>query len=41
MINAYAIILIKTVSEYRGLKGNQGSVVANGSLRGRWILNRV
>jgi len=31
-MNPYAIILIETRSKYRGLKGNQDMVIANGSL---------
>jgi len=33
--------LIETKSEYSGLKGNQGTVIANGSLWDQWIWNRV
>jgi len=32
MINPFAIILIETRSEYQGLKGNQGTIIADGSL---------
>jgi len=34
MMNVFAIILIEMKSEYWGLKGNQGTVIANGSLWG-------
>jgi len=33
-MNAFAIILIEMKSEYWGLKGNQGIVIAGGSLLG-------
>jgi len=31
-MNAFAIVLIEMKSEYWGLKGNQGTVIADGSL---------
>jgi len=31
-MNAFAIILIEMKPEYWGLKGNQGTVIADGSL---------
>jgi len=34
-MNSFAIILIEMKSEYWGLKGNQGTVIADGSLRGQ------
>jgi len=32
MMNSFAIILIEIKSVYSGLKGNQGTVIVNGSL---------
>jgi len=31
-MNPFVIILIETKSKYSGLKGNQGTVIGNGSL---------
>jgi len=41
MMNSFAIILIEMKSEYWGLKRNRGTVIADGSLWGQWIWNKV
>jgi len=39
MVSPYVIILIEMRSTYSGLKENQGTVIANGSLRSKQIWN--
>jgi len=40
-MNLYAIVLIETIPEYGRLKGNQGTMITNGSFWSQWIWNRV